>query len=103
MYKVVRTRTRPSKLVEWFSPIFDTEERVRYHLDDTYRYTGKLLGVNSIENNDGLTVEVTQTWIDKESYELYANDPIIKDGIISKIEKYNSDNGITSTVTFLEE
>ena len=103
MYKVVRTRTRPSKLVEWFSPIFDVDERVRSHLDDTYRYTGKLLGVNTIENSDGLTVEVTQTWANKESYELYANDPIIKEGLVGKIEKYNSDNGRTPTVTFLED
>lgn len=89
MIKLVYRCTRPSLEVKWYQKSAELQE-----LAEQARTGKKLINEEVKFDNNGLTLFVTHTWADKQSYSDYVNSPEMLEWRIGR-SIYNSKNNIT--------
>lgn len=72
-----RTFTRPNVDIPFHSEVLDVSA-FRERLTLNYINTNKLISQFKEITDDGLVMTYTGIWIDRESFEEYDNDPVLK-------------------------
>lgn len=89
MIKLIYRSTRPFLEVQWYQRSTGVKE-----LADHAKTQKKLISEEFKYGDDGLTLFITHTWADKQSYSDYVNSPEMLEWRIDR-SLYNSNNNIT--------
>lgn len=89
MIKLIYRCTRPSLEVPWYQRSAEVNE-----LADQARSQKKLINEECKYADDGLTLFITHTWADKQSYSDYVNSPEMLAWRLGR-SMYNSNNNTT--------
>ena len=98
MYQIIAKHTRPSVDVEFYSILGSDAESVAFlrHWDETFKFNGKLIFVDSQISEDQLTMTTIMLWDSQASYDEAMADPIVINKWNLRRE-YNRANGIVLT------
>ena len=97
MIKLIYRCTRPSLEIQWYQKSAEVKE-----LADHARTQKKLISEEFKYADNGLTLFITHTWADKQSYSDYVNSPEMLEWRLGR-SAYNSNNITFELYSTLED
>lgn len=94
MFKIVKTQTRPSTNVEFWTNQNVTAETWAY-LFNTHH--ANVVNIETDISEDSLTLTKTTVWNSREDYDAFLSDDTVINNVLNVSRAYMEENGITFT------
>lgn len=91
MFRIVKTQTRPSTDVDFWTNQNVSIEVFQYV---NTNHQPNIINAEVSISEDGLTLTKTTTWTSKSAYEAFLSDLIVIESFINPSHVYMNDNGI---------